>query len=521
MASPTSSRLKAKQGTQPLSLIIYSEPDVPLESEEQIFSLIREMETTLNKLEREVEEAQRNLDLRKAAALEQRQAIAELRGRLSATGQLPDEILAKIFTVCVRHGNTSPWDLARVNQRFRRVTFDTRRLWAAITISARKRNQRAYTYRKSRHHCADLSSLHRILSMSGKVPLDIVIEGIIPTPVELLLALVEERERWDTLECYGVGDKVQRSQLFTSATPGTVRNVTFELSEGTSGVPLQWLERAKPVSLHIRSTDLADIGGRACWTRLESLSLTLPYFGDSPTPASLDNLLDLFHAVQSRLVRLELINVPFPSKAPIQFPRLRELSLENTTGWRRIECESLRRLKFGQQRVLGFGKITYPTVRELELCAGSPTEQLWEQIKVPNMDTLLIHDPGSGWFSHSIVGECRNIKRLRFCLNGLSSSFLHDKFPYFFALEVLEIYDTPPALPFFKKFEGKGKEATRCRNLKRFTLDFCEVTAKFDKERLTEAFHTVVRSRKPFCPLQSFYVEWPQKHGGGATEFVD
>ncbi|KAG8811868.1 hypothetical protein FRC18_003228, partial [Serendipita sp. 400] len=112
---------------------------VPSELEqEQISSRIISMELIQEKLEKEIEEVKRSLDLRIAEARARREIIESLKGSLSAIRRLPDELLGEVFTFCVRLGGTSPWVLAHVSQRFRKIAFNTRKLWSTITIPSKK-----------------------------------------------------------------------------------------------------------------------------------------------------------------------------------------------------------------------------------------------------------------------------------------------------------------------------------------------------------------------------------------------
>ncbi|KAG8819780.1 hypothetical protein FRC17_010338, partial [Serendipita sp. 399] len=234
----------------PLSQVVYSDR-VPTESERgQIINHIRSMEGTQEELEKAVEDARqkarstrdRNLELRIAKAREGRELINRLKGALSTSRLLPDELVGEVFGYCVGYGSISPWVLARVNHRFRRIVFDTRNLWTAITIPLQMRMKREsfYKFHKSRHHCSSVITLQKPLALSGKAPLNIIIESLTR---EITTVLVQERERWDTVECYADYSNSTTSNLFQSKIPGMMRKAAFGWA---ASVPFQWLEVAKP-----------------------------------------------------------------------------------------------------------------------------------------------------------------------------------------------------------------------------------------------------------------------------------
>ncbi|KAG8810982.1 hypothetical protein FRC17_002680 [Serendipita sp. 399] len=340
---------------------------------------------TSEELESEIKEAQRNavdFVLSGAAELSHQGLINSPNDAPSVTRLLPNELIGEVFLRCVRDGGTSPWALAGVNQRFRRIAFDTRKLWSAITIPASTGHYRPYTYSKSRHHCADIQSLHYILSLSGNAPLDIVIEQI---TIEVASALIQERERWDTVEIFTPYTAAQAAILLDSTIPHTVRKVVFGWE---APVAFHWLETVNPVSLSIHADVL--LGGR-WWTRLQEFSFSRlsPWITLSPTTRN--NLLRVLQGVCTQLTYLQLVMIPFPSQTSLQFPRLRELSVEDVEGWQLIECSNLTRLKLGNVYSIDGFETTYPNVRELDLSMWYRDGALI-QLGLPGLDTLIVNE---------------------------------------------------------------------------------------------------------------------------------
>ncbi|KAG8863595.1 hypothetical protein FRC20_010706 [Serendipita sp. 405] len=490
-------------GDWPLPPVVQSD-HVPSESEqEQIANRIRTMELAQENLENEIEEVKRSLELRIAEARAKREMIESLKGSLSAIRRLPDELLGEVFVFCVRLGGTSPWVLTHVSQRFRRIAFNTRKLWTMITIPSKKLKKRPYTYKFYRHHCGDIQSLRYILSLSGKAPLDVIVEQ---SSDEVALTLVQERERWDILEFHNYHS--DHSIMFRVTNLGMVRKLSFV----QSWVPFQWLEVAKPVSLHIGPMNGLSLSETAWWERLEDLSLS----GSFQANIILDfrqNFSTLLQKVSKRLTRLNLVNILFPGESTIQFPRLRELAVNDVDGWHHIGCKNLQKIKLLQ--VAAFPtKIDYPEVQELEV-GHYNLDTILGQLDLPNLDTLTIS--GQWWYSSR---DWRNIKRLRLRLDGSSYSNLAYQLRPLHHVEILEVYDTPLALPFLKKFEAGQKRSPIFAVLKQFLVDYRQIGTKVAKDKLTEAFQAIVQSRKSNHPLEKLTVDWPLRQGGGMTEFV-
>ncbi|KAG8863596.1 hypothetical protein FRC20_010707 [Serendipita sp. 405] len=476
---------------------------VPSELEqEQISSRIISMELIQEKLEKEIEEVKRSLDLRIVEARARREIIESLKGSLSAIRRLPDELLGEVFTFCVRLGGTSPWVLAHVSQRFRKIAFNTRKLWSTITIPSKKVKKRPYTYRLYRHHCGDLQSLHRILSLSGKAPLDIIVEQ---SSDDIALALVQERERWDSLEIHDDITNHPPTNI------GTVRKLSFV----RSSVPFQWLGIAKPVSLYIIPvyTFTVCLSGTIWWERLEDFSLSGSFQADF-APEFQQNFSTLLQKISKRLKRLELVNITFPGESTIQFPRLQELSVDNVNGWHHIGCKNVNKIRFLHRVSDVPVRTAYPEVRELEVGYFSP-DKILGQLDLPSLDTLMIL--GRWWYSSVDWG---NIKTLQLRLEFSSDHDLHRRLRPLHSVEVLEMYDTPPSIPFFAKFEFGHKSWPLFPILRRFLIDFRQLEAKVAKEKLTKAFQMIVQSRKSTVPLERLTVDWPLRQGGGMTEFV-
>ncbi|KAG8791815.1 hypothetical protein FRC16_000272 [Serendipita sp. 398] len=437
-------------GDWPLPPVVQSD-HVPSESEqEQIANRIRTMELAQENLENEIEEVKRSLELRIAEARAKREMIESLKGSLSAIRRLPDELLGEVFVFCVRLGGTSPWVLTHVSQRFRRIAFNTRKLWTMITIPSKKLKKRPYTYKFYRHHCGDIQSLRYILSLSGKAPLDVIVEQ---SSDEVALTLVQERERWDILEFHNYHSG---------------HSIMFRVTNlGMANIILDFRQ----------------------------------------------NFSTLLQKVSKRLTRLNLVNILFPGESTIQFPRLRELAVNDVDGWHHIGCKNLQKIKLLQ--VAAFPtKIDYPEVQELEV-GHYNLDTILGQLDLPNLDTLTIS--GQWWYSSR---DWRNIKRLRLRLDGSSYSNLAYQLRPLHHVEILEVYDTPLALPFLKKFEAGQKRSPIFAVLKQFLVDYRQIGTKVAKDKLTEAFQAIVQSRKSNHPLEKLTVDWPLRQGGGMTEFV-
>ncbi|KAG8805675.1 hypothetical protein FRC17_005389, partial [Serendipita sp. 399] len=330
---------------------------------------------------------------------------------------------------------------------------------------------------------------------------------------EVASALIQERERWDTVEFLTPYTVEQASILFDSTIPHTVQKVVFGWEVP---VAFHWLETANPVSLSIQDDVL--LGGR-WWTRLQEFSFLHTSPWTTPTLTTRNSLLRVLQGVCTQLTHLELAMIPFPSQTSLQFPRLRELSVQDVEGWQLIECSNLTTLKLGNVYSIDGLETIYPNVRELDLSMWYRDGALI-QLGLPGLDTLIVNDKFRDNIPRCPKEICNNIKRLQLCLQTLGSSLLYDMIGEFSNLESLKIYDTPPSISFYQRFETGHQQPPLCLSLKRISIDCSQLGHMIDKDILGKTFHGIVESRRHSHPLKSLRVEWPLKQGGGSTEFA-
>ncbi|KAG8799918.1 hypothetical protein FRC16_004090 [Serendipita sp. 398] len=502
---------------------------VPSEAErEQISNRIREIEATRQRLEREIAMVNMDLDRRRAEEQEQRRKIGALKGSLSLIRRLPDELLNAIFSLCVFYAGTSPWVLAHVAQRFRRITLNARRIWSAVAIVAPKKNSPRYAYREFRHECTDVEILQHIIELSGRAPLDITIRHLNP---EIAQILAKERDRWEVLEYYGLADQTCHPILFQPIGSSVLRKVVLAYLEWTPIPSVQWLETAKPLSLDIRNGGLSDLAGIRWWDRLEEFRIMAPWSSLVPThgyasmigPLAENQLqgefVSILRKVCNRLKRLDMINISIPGDTPIHFPLLQELEFWNVGGWWLIECENLNRIRFGLCPIEAPTTVTYANVREFEI-GWTRHGDMVTNLELPSLESFILNDPSADHLPSYYTRTWDKVKKMRLCLHGLTSLSLIVPFRSLNTLETLEIFNTPPSIQFFRKFEAGTKEPIVCPSLKRLLLDFSVLKSKVVKDSLLQVCEKIVSTREPNHPLESLRVQWPQKAGGGETEFV-
>ncbi|KAG8817529.1 hypothetical protein FRC17_011194 [Serendipita sp. 399] len=487
MDTSTQESTTAVEWRRALPQVVYSDR-VPSESERgQIIDHIRIMKATQQELEKEVEAARRgagstgdpNFELRIAKAREGRELIERLEGSLSAIRLFPDELVGEVFGYC---------------------------LWSAITIPLQVRMKigSVYRFHKSRHYCSNAITLQNILSLSGKAPLNIIIENVTP---EITTALVQERERWETVEFY---DIYESSALFEPTAPCTVRKIVFASS---AFVPFHWLERVQPVTLCVRSTKMAP---GQWWERLQEFSFSRQR---SWNQEKADNLLSALQGTCKQLIRLELVKVPFPSQIPLQFPRLRELSVCYVDGWQLIECDSLTKLKFCSSRSVDGHQTTYQLVQELDI-SDLHYEGILAQLHLPILNTLIVGNRTCKDILQCPRDICEKVTKVRLCLQTLNSPQLCVDLDNFSCLGSLEIYNTSPFHQFFKRFEAGHERPPLCPTLKRLSVDFFDISHAIRKDELVVTFQKIVESRRLSHPLLSLRVQWPVRHAYQLTEFV-
>ncbi|KAG8812891.1 hypothetical protein FRC17_001766 [Serendipita sp. 399] len=512
-----------------LSQAVYSDHVLSGLERQRIGNQLMDFKATQERLEKEIDEAQRNLDLRKAKAREGRRLIFRLENALLPLNRLPDELLSEIFIYYTCHNGASPWVLAHVSQRFRRVAFDTHKLWTAVTVAGWNKRGLAYDFYESRHRCTDVQSLQHIFSLSKKAPLDIVIERITR---EIASIVIQERGRWDILECYVDSFEEEKPILFSPTPPITARKAVFSYGTYSAGpriqVPWQWLELAKPISLSIRYYQrnwVIPIDSVTWWERLEefSFSFSLASRGRK-TPETLSSLLDLLKRVQGQLVRLKLMDVSISSENPLQFPRLCEFSSGGVEGWWRIECKNITKLQCCGSLPAAPITVTYPNVRELEVRTNDISDPRSRNeappFDLPKVDTLVVKSLLK--FPRCPKEIYHRIRRVRVHLIALGDPSLYVGMQELVNVEELEIYGGYPTVTFLERFQFRHEEPHLCPALKRVSVDLRQLLEeeKGDKDQLIRVFQAIVRSRIQTNPLHSLFVEWPWSIGGGVTEFV-
>ncbi|KAG8817528.1 hypothetical protein FRC17_011193 [Serendipita sp. 399] len=483
-----------------LSQAAYSDHVLSGLERQRIGNQLMDFKAKQERLEKEIDEAQRNLDLRKAKAREERRLIFRLENALLPVNRLPDELIGEVFIYYTCYNGASPWILARVSQRFRRVAFDTHKLWTAVTVSAWNRKGLAYDFYESRHRCKDVQSLQHIFSLSKKAPLDILIERITR---EIASIVVEERGRWDILECHVDSFEEEMPILFFPTPPITARKVVFSYGA--------YLARPRTqVSLAMARTGQA------------YLPLYLPLSTQLGDPY---RLWDVVGETRGRqLIQLELDDVPIPSENSLRFPRLREFSPGDVEGWWRIDCGNITKLQCCGSLPAAPITITYPNVRELEMrtndIGGPRSRNEAPPLHLPKVDTLVVKSRLR--FPRCPKEIYHRIRRVRIHLTALDDPSLYMGMQELINVEKLEICGGYPTCTFFERFQIRHEQPLLCPALKQVSVDLRQLLKeeKVDKYHLIWVFQAIVRSRIQTNPLHSLFVEWSWSIGGGVTEFV-
>ncbi|KAG8814195.1 hypothetical protein FRC17_001252, partial [Serendipita sp. 399] len=363
--------------------------------------------------------------------------------------------------------------------------------------------------------------------LSGRAPLDLIIRHTTP---EIAKILAEEKERWDTLLYFDPQDEANRSVLFQPEPSTVMRKVLLSSRDWSEKLPVQWLEAVKPIDLEIRNHALSAMTGGRWWERLESLSFMAPWtpvgnlaafsisaISQQTARQLADDILNILQIVHKRLKRLDLVNIPFSRDPDMQFPQLQELAVWNVQRWWTIQCPNLTTLKLGILDTEDLTEVTYPSVRELKVCATLPADTAMK-IKLPNLEIFDLLDSLTRIFP--VMGEWANVRTMRLHVQHLDHPQFGPTFTSFTRLEILEIYDATPVVPFFQRFEADSQSPLVCPALKRLLFDASQLKHKIAKEKFSKVFRTIVVSRRPSYPLESLKVLWPKRSGGGETEFV-